>query len=141
MSNSTQREKTMKKAPAFLSLAMILFLAACGPQATVPATVVPPTAVPPTSAPPPTTEPPTPTTAAAAASPEAASPTPTGACTDLAAFVTDVTIPDYSHLDPKEAFKKTWRVKNAGTCTWTSSYTAVYSRGDALGAPVSITLA
>jgi uncharacterized protein YkwD len=55
--------------------------------------------------------------------------------------VADVTIPDYTHLDSREAFRKTWRVKNAGTCTWTADYKAVYSRGDALGAPLEIQLA
>jgi uncharacterized protein YkwD len=54
--------------------------------------------------------------------------------------VADVTIPDFTHLDQREAFTKTWRVKNVGTCTWTADYKAMYSRGDALGAPTSIAL-
>lgn len=129
----------MKKAPAFISLAIIVLLSACGPQATPTTNPVPPTAVPATAAPAtaaPTEVPPTQTTATEAP----ASPTPEGACTDVASFVSDVTIPDYSHLDLKEAFTKTWRVKNAGTCTWTSAYKAVYSHGDSLGAPISIPL-
>ena len=129
----------MKKALLFLSLACIVVLSACGPQATATAVQSPPTTAPatapavPTSAPAagPTTASPTTTTAA---------PTAEAACTNSASFVADVTIPDYSHLDQREAFTKTWRVKNAGTCTWTSDYKAVYSRGDALGAPLSVPL-
>src|SRR5512147_1812578 len=101
----------MKKAPAFISLAIIVFLSACGPQATPTTIPVPPTAVPATVAPAtaaPTEAPPT----QIAATEAPASPTPEGACTDVASFVSDVTIPDYSHLDLKEAFTKTWRVKN-----------------------------
>lgn len=100
----------------------------------------------------PTESPPSPTPAATIASPatptpaaKAASPTPTSApgpskCTDAAAFVADVTVPDYSHFDPRQTFTKTWRVKNTGTCTWTPEYKAVYSRGDVLGAAASIPL-
>jgi uncharacterized protein YkwD len=136
----------MKKAAAFLSLAVILFLSACSAQSTSTATSLPPatnppTAVPPTSAPASSTEPAATEPPSSAPSAEAASPTPEGACTDIASFVADVTIPDYTHLELKEAFKKVWRVKNTGTCTWTSDYKAVYSHGNALGAPLSIPLA
>ncbi len=61
--------------------------------------------------------------------PPAASPTP--AC-DQAAFVKDVNIPDGSQITPGGAFTKTWRLKNAGVCTW-SGYTLVLARGDAMG--------
>jgi uncharacterized protein YkwD len=54
--------------------------------------------------------------------------------------VDDVTIPDYSHMDPHETFTKTWRIKNTGTCTWNSSYSAAYSSGDHLGVKDSVAL-
>jgi uncharacterized protein YkwD len=54
--------------------------------------------------------------------------------------VDDVTIPDYSHMDPRETFTKTWRIKNTGTCAWTSSYSAAYSSGDHLGNKDSVPL-
>ncbi len=79
----------------------------------------------------PTQAAPTAATAATAASP---------ACFDAAAFVADVTAPDYSNFGPRESFLKTWRVKNMGTCTWTADYRAVYLRGDLLGAAPSIPL-
>ncbi len=43
-------------------------------------------------------------------------------------------------MSPRETFTKTWRVKNSGTCPWTADYKATYSRGDALGMPLSIPL-
>jgi hypothetical protein len=56
---------------------------------------------------------------------------------DKADFVADVTIPDGTVLDPNESFTKTWRLKNAGTCPWTSSYSVVFSDGDAMNGPAS----
>ena len=41
---------------------------------------------------------------------------PTAAC-DSALFVKDVTIPDGSQVEPGATFKKTWRLRNIGTCS------------------------
>lgn len=49
----------------------------------------------------------------------------------------DVTIPDGTEIDPGEGFTKTWRLKNGGSCTWTSGYELVFDRGDKMGAPSS----
>lgn len=56
---------------------------------------------------------------------------------DDADFVTDVTIQDGTVLDLGEAFTKTWRLKNAGTCSWTPSYSVVFSNGDSMSGPAS----
>ena len=50
-------------------------------------------------------------------------------------FVTDVTIPDGTVLDPNETFTKTWRLKNSGTCSWTPSYAVVFSNGNFMSGP------
>jgi len=50
---------------------------------------------------------------------------------DLAQFVRDVSIPDGSIFAPGAAFTKTWRLRNAGTCTW-SGYSLVFDSGDAM---------
>ena len=55
-----------------------------------------------------------------------------GAC-NAAQFVADVTIPDGTYEDPGEAFVKTWRLKNVGTCTWSTSYALVFSSGAQMG--------
>jgi uncharacterized protein YkwD len=53
---------------------------------------------------------------------------------DWAQFVTDVTIPDGSNLTPGFSFTKTWRLMNAGNCTWTTAFKLVYAGGDLMGA-------
>jgi hypothetical protein len=65
---------------------------------------------------------------------------PPPACIDRAAFVSDVTIPDQTHLAPGAAFIKTWRLRNAGTCTWDTTYALVFARGDSLGGPSAAAL-
>lgn len=48
-------------------------------------------------------------------------------------FVADATIPDGAYVAPGSRFKKTWILKNIGTCTWTKKYALVYSMGDQMG--------
>jgi hypothetical protein len=50
-------------------------------------------------------------------------------------FVSDVTIPDNWETGPLDHFTKTWRLKNIGSCTWTSGYSLVFDHGDQMGAP------
>ena len=64
--------------------------------------------------------------------------TPAASC-DLAAFV-DETIPDGSQFPPGTTFTKTWTLRNAGSCTWTSDYAVVFSSGSAMGAPAVLPL-
>jgi len=46
----------------------------------------------------------------------------------------DVTIPDDTKLAPGTAFSKTWRLRNAGACTWTRQYALTFFSGNSLGA-------
>lgn len=59
---------------------------------------------------------------------------------DAAAFVRDVTIPDGALLERDTPFTKTWRLKNVGTCSWTTSYALVFVNGDGLSAPSTVNL-
>jgi hypothetical protein len=59
---------------------------------------------------------------------------------DQAQFVSDITVPDGAAFAPGSAFTKTWRFANAGTCTWTTSYSLVQFGGDAMGAPLLVNL-
>ncbi len=61
-------------------------------------------------------------------------------CTNRAEFIADVTVPDGSDFTPGQAFVKTWRLRNSGTCTWTSSYKLVFDHGDSMGGPASLSL-
>lgn len=58
--------------------------------------------------------------------------------TDRVEFVTDVTVPDGTGFQPGARFTKTWRVKNAGTSTWTTAYALVFSSGAQMGGPASV---
>lgn len=55
-------------------------------------------------------------------------------CTDIAAFVGDVTIPDNTLVAPGVLLNKTWRFRNVGTCTWGAGYRLAFVEGNALGA-------
>jgi hypothetical protein len=59
-------------------------------------------------------------------------PTPTANPTpcNWAQFVKDVTVPDGTTFAPGAHFNKTWRLKNIGTCTWTTHYALVFVKGD-----------
>jgi hypothetical protein len=56
------------------------------------------------------------------------------ACEDKAEFVNDVTIPDDTVFLPGESFVKTWRLKNVGTCTWSTAYALAFADGDQMSA-------
>jgi hypothetical protein len=43
-------------------------------------------------------------------------------------------------MQPGQSFTKTWRLQNAGSCTWTKSYTIALFSGDAMGATTSVPL-
>jgi hypothetical protein len=52
-----------------------------------------------------------------------------------ALFITDVTIPDNMTIPMGQSFTKTWRLRNDGTCTWSSGYLLVFDHGDGMGVP------
>lgn len=54
--------------------------------------------------------------------------------------ITDVTVPDGTTFAPNKSFVKTWRLTNAGSCTWTPGYALVFTGGSALGAPTVVGL-
>lgn len=54
-----------------------------------------------------------------------------------ASFVEDVTVPDNTSFTAGKAFTKTWRLKNVGSCAWTSGYSLIFDSGDQMGGPAS----
>jgi len=52
-------------------------------------------------------------------------------------FLADVTIPDGTIMTPNQAFTKTWRFRNVGTCTWTPSYAIAFSSGNSMNGPAT----
>ena len=55
-------------------------------------------------------------------------------------FVSDVTIPDGTILQPGTSFTKTWRVRNTGSTTWGSGYQLAYKEGERMGGPAAVAL-
>jgi hypothetical protein len=66
-------------------------------------------------------------------------PSPTPSCHDEAVFVEDVTVPDNTRLDAGEAFTKTWKLQNTGTCMW-KDYTIAFVSGDKMDAADSVSV-
>ncbi|MBM2842952.1 MAG: hypothetical protein HW404_789 [Anaerolineales bacterium] len=44
-------------------------------------------------------------------------------------------------MTPGQNFTKTWRLRNSGTCTWTTAYDAVFVDGNAMGGVAAVPLA
>ena len=57
---------------------------------------------------------------------------------DAAQFLADVTYADGSIVPRNNTFVKIWRIKNTGTCAWTTSYALVFTGGDSLNGPSAV---
>ncbi len=66
--------------------------------------------------------------------------TPPPADCDRAQFIADVTVPDGTDHCARRDLHKTWRLKNVGTCTWTTSYSLLFDTGTQMGGPNSVNL-
>ena len=86
--------------------------------------------------------------AAATLSPSPSSQTPgpststppigTPECVFDAEFVTDVTVPDDTELEPNASFVKTWRMRNNGDCVWELATLWVFVSGEHMQGPESV---
>jgi hypothetical protein len=66
---------------------------------------------------------------------------PGGPSGDRSIYIADVTIPDGTVIAPGAAFKKTWKLQNAGSSTWTTSYSLAFISGEKMGSVTSVPLA
>jgi hypothetical protein len=71
---------------------------------------------------------------------ENATPEPTPSCINRAEFVKHLTISDNAALEAGQTFTKMWRIKNIGSCIWTSDYSLAFYSGDEMGGPPSVAL-
>lgn len=55
-------------------------------------------------------------------------------------FVTDVTIPDGTPVQPGSTFFKSWYVQNVGSCRWTPDFSLAFSSGVQMGTNTSYAL-
>ncbi len=77
-------------------------------------------------------------TATAPAVVQTPTPLPTAtalSCTNDAAFVADVTVPDNTVFRPGNRIDKTWRLRNSGSCPWNNGYRLIFISGNKMGAP------
>jgi len=69
------------------------------------------------------------------------SPSPTTQlCENKAEFVNSLSLAENSKLKPGELVAKVWRIKNSGTCTWTTGYSLVFVSGNSFSSPEMIAL-
>jgi hypothetical protein len=61
-------------------------------------------------------------------------------CKDDSEFVSDVTVPDGTLFEPGTVFRKIWRIRNSGTCTWDAGYRFAFLAGDRMSGPRSTPL-
>ena len=57
-----------------------------------------------------------------------------------ATFIADITVADNTNFAQGANFTKTWRLRNDGTCTWSTAYSLVFDHSDALGGAASVSL-
>jgi hypothetical protein len=88
-------------------------------------------------APPPSTVTGTPPTSTPTRTPSSVTVTVPPSTCDRVQFVSDVNVPDGTTFAPGATFTKTWRLKNVGSCQWTTSYQLVFFSGEQMSAPAS----
>ncbi|NJC94759.1 MAG: hypothetical protein C3F07_09635 [Anaerolineales bacterium] len=71
-------------------------------------------------------------------SPAPLTPTIPPSICDLAEFIADINVPPGTAMLPGQQFTKTWRLKNVGTCDWTTSYQIVFVSGAIMSAPTPL---
>ena len=59
--------------------------------------------------------------------------TPTEILCDDAIWVADITVPDGTEMTPGQDFVKTWKIRNTGSCTWGTGYSALFAYGEKMG--------
>ena len=61
----------------------------------------------------------------------------TSSCYGLT-FVSDVSIPDNTQMDPGETFTKTWKVQNSGSCAWDAGFKFQNTGGESFGSAFTL---
>ena len=68
------------------------------------------------------------------------SPTPAPPGADRAEYNWDVTVPDGTDFKSGDSFTKTWRLRNAGTSTWSTDYSLAFIGGAQMSGPAAVPL-
>jgi Ig-like domain from next to BRCA1 gene len=65
---------------------------------------------------------------------------PTPSCTNRVEYIKALNILDNAALDAGQSFAKIWRIKNTGTCVWTTDYVLAFYSGEQMGGQTAIPL-
>jgi Ig-like domain from next to BRCA1 gene len=65
---------------------------------------------------------------------------PTPSCMNRAVYIKALNILDNAALDAGQSFAKIWRIKNTGTCVWTTDYVLAFYSGEQMGGQTAIPL-
>lgn len=122
--------KTVVKTSPLL-MAMLIAVALTGCQAIKPSETPPAYFIPPTAA---ATSAPEPSATPVSVITPVFKPTEDAGCSNLLAYIKDLSIPDGSMFSPGESIDKRWQVENQGTCNWNSRYSLRLTGGDPMGA-------
>ena len=77
---------------------------------------------------------PAPPTAVIIVTPTLRNTTSPNECLDGLSYISDLTIPDGSQVEPGSSLDKRWEVQNTGTCNWNEQYRLRLIAGEELGA-------
>jgi hypothetical protein len=65
---------------------------------------------------------------------------PSQTCTNQAEFIKNLTVGNNTALNPGQHFAKIWQIKNVGSCTWTNEYNLIFTNGNDLHSPASVSI-
>ncbi len=63
---------------------------------------------------------------------------PTAQLCDNSIYISDASVPDGTQMTAGQAFVKSWKVKNTGTCAWGTAYQIRWSHGEKLGGQATL---
>lgn len=61
-------------------------------------------------------------------------------CKENLHYIDDITIPDWTNIEPGDEVDKQWQVENNGTCDWDYRYSLRLISGESMGVEPEITL-
>jgi hypothetical protein len=57
-------------------------------------------------------------------------------CSENLLYIDDITIPDWTTIEPGVEIDKQWQVENNGTCDWDYRYSLHLTSGESMGAEI-----
>jgi len=61
-------------------------------------------------------------------------------CSENLLYIDDITIPDWTNIEPGTAVDKQWQIENNGTCDWDYRYSLRLTSGESMGSEIEQSL-